>query len=866
VDASTERLPEAVRPPVVRVRRTVRARVRGGALSAHRVTLLITALVLGAIGMQTGLLLGQPALFTEPIVPLWLLVPLFALTDGFVIHLRVRRGGHAIGLSEIPLVLGLLSIHPALLLAGRVGGASVGLVAFRRQRGQKLAFNLALFSVEVTTASLVHRYLVGDEPLGPSGWIAVYVAMCVTDLLAVLLLTAVISLQDDPGEWRRLPGASLQGLPMTVTTTSIALVTAMVVQADVRAVAILGVVTFVAHRAYRSYVRQNQGQAQVEGLYEFTRVLGRSIEADQIVRIVLDQARDQLRAATAELIVPGEPGRPWTRMRMSGPGQVRSSLLETIPEPVWWRPALDGQPVLVPAHPRETGSGGTEQPRDAMAVPVPVGDAGSGVLLVVDSLPDIPTFGDHHIRLFQALANHASVSLANAQLVNTLRREVAEKDYLALYDPLTGLPNRTHFHRLLAAELRAAGTGRDTAVLLMDLDRFKEVNEALGHDTGDALLREVGERLGRRLGSRGVVARLGGDEFAVLAPGCGAVAEVVALGDDLTRELENAVVVGNLTLTIRASIGAAVAPAHGGDAETLLRRADVAMYAAKEDQSGVRVYQPEDDQNSARRLALVADLREAISSRALNVVYQPKVGIPSGLVVGAEALARWRHPEHGFIPPVEFVPLAEHTGLIRPLTLFVLEVALDQCASWRAAGHDLHVAVNLSPRSLADPGLPDVVARLLLKSQVPASALTLEITEGSIVTDPTRGLATLADLHALGVRLAIDDFGTGYSSLGRLRDMPLHEVKIDKSFVQGMAADEGDQAVVRSAVQLGRALGLDVVAEGVEDMETYAHLTRAGCDVVQGYFLSHPLSPPEFDAWLADHTASRVGPGHGFGA
>jgi EAL domain-containing protein (putative c-di-GMP-specific phosphodiesterase class I) len=287
----------------------------------------------------------------------------------------------------------------------------------------------------------------------------------------------------------------------------------------------------------------------------------------------------------------------------------------------------------------------------------------------------------------------------------------------------------------------------------------------------------------------------------------------------------------------------------------LIQRADTAMYVAKSTRSGIRVYQPDDDRNSPRRVAMVADLREAIERHDLVVAYQPKVDPSSDRLVGAEALCRWHHPVHGSVPPDEFIPLAEHAGLIRPLTLHVLEVGLRRCAAWRRAGHDLHIAVNLAPSMLLDPGLPELVSRLLGQAGVPAGALTLEITEGSILADPEGSVLTLDRLHTLGVKTSIDDFGTGYSSLGRLRALPIHEVKIDKSFVQRIALDHRDRAVVRSAIELGHALDLAVVAEGVEDADTYAYLAREGCDLVQGYYVSRPLLADDFATWLSSRLA-----------
>jgi len=820
----------------------------------NRVTVL--SFVLGAVilGAQAGYLgaVGRPDLGHE-VFPALAVMAIFFVSEGFAIHLRVRRGGHAMSVSEIPVILGILTLAPAVLLVARLVGGGLGLAVLRKQRGLKLAFNVTLIGLQATVTALIFVALAGrPTELGPGEWVAMYVAVFISDGLAAAMITVVIAMHDDPGELRRLTRA-FNGLPLVAITATVALIGAMAIRHDVRALLLLGVAGIVVYGGYRAYVRQSQGHAQVEELYAFTRALDGSRDTGEVARIVLTQVRDQLRAGTAELIVPGPEGRGWLRTRLSGADDVGSTWLAAPPAQGWWTPAVAGQAVLLPADHGLTPSAEEEDdhdgavPADGIAAPVPMGDA-IGVLLVADSLPDQPTFTDEHARLFQALANHASVAMSKAMLVDRLRQEVTEKEHLAQHDPLTGLPNRTRFNELVE---EAVAGDRPAAVVLMDLDRFKEVNDALGHDIGDTLLREVGTRLQDRLNGRGVVARLGGDEFAVLLPGADSEEAAVALTAELTGALEQPIPVGQLRLNTRTSAGIALAPAHGTDASTLLRRADVAMYSAKDTRSGDRVYQPEQDRHTPRRLALIGDLNQAITHRDLQVVFQPKVDPASGLVTGAEALARWQHPEQGFIPPDQFIPLAEHSGLIRPLTMHVLDVALQRCASWRRAGHDLDVAVNLSPNSLLDIGLPDVAAELLHQTGIPPSALTLEITESSIMADPTRSLRTLDRLHTLGVKLAIDDFGTGYSSLGRLRELPIDEVKIDKSFVQRMSVDHRDRAVVNSALQLGHALELEVVAEGVEDVETYTHLTNEGCNVIQGYYVSRPLPADTFADWLA---------------
>jgi len=444
---------------------------------------------------------------------------------------------------------------------------------------------------------------------------------------------------------------------------------------------------------------------------------------------------------------------------------------------------------------------------------------------------------------------HQEAEAARAQAVqaaDALQHQV-------LHDALTGLPNRTLLHDRLAHILRLMERDASSlALLLLDLDRFKEVNDTLGHQAGDALLRQVAARMRDAVRSSDTVARLGGDEFAVLLPGAERDGAVQA-AQTLRAALVAPMTVEGQTVHVGASIGIAVTPTHGHEAAVLLRHADVAMYIAKRAGSGYAVYDPRHDGYSTGRLMREAELRQALATHELVLHYQPLVDLRTGQTTGVEALVRWTHPTHGLLAPDAFIPLAEQTGLIVPLTRWVLEQAVAQQATWARMGRPLAVAVNLSVRTLHDERLPETLAWLLRRSAIAPEQVTLEITESVLMADPAQAHAVLTRLSALGVRVAIDDFGTGYSSLAYLKQLPVDAVKIDKSFVQSMGATEAtkDTAIVRSIIELGHNLGLMVVAEGIEDRETWAHVRALGGDVAQGYYLSRPLPLPSLDRWLA---------------
>ena len=448
---------------------------------------------------------------------------------------------------------------------------------------------------------------------------------------------------------------------------------------------------------------------------------------------------------------------------------------------------------------------------------------------------------------------------ALAESRGQLEQRMREIEHQALHDALTGLPNRTLFRDRVDQALRTARrTGGAVCVMLIDLDRFKDVNDTLGHLSGDVLLQEVARRLRAPVRESDTVARLGGDEFGVLATGVATAEGAIVLAEKLREALAEPIAVGGLALEVESSIGIALAPDHGADVETLIRHADVSMYVSKRTHSPA-VYCPETDHHSRVRLTLVADLRRALERKELVVYYQPQADAATGAVRTMEALVRWEHPVHGLLPPDQFVPLAEQTGLIRPLTLYMLDAALHQCAAWRGAGYDVAVAVNVTGRDLLDLRFPEEVAEAIARAGTAPEALELEITESTIMTDAARARSVLVQLSELGVRLAIDDFGSGHSSLGYLKRLPIDVLKIDRSFVINMADGSDDAVIVRSTIDLGHNLGLEVVAEGVETQEALARLAELGCDTVQGYFLGRP-QPTEAVEWIVRRLARRLPP------
>ena len=431
-----------------------------------------------------------------------------------------------------------------------------------------------------------------------------------------------------------------------------------------------------------------------------------------------------------------------------------------------------------------------------------------------------------------------------------------ELEYRASHDSLTGLANRTQLHTDAFLALQEARNNKHLAALmLLDLDRFKEVNDTLGHHTGDLLLQALGEKLSSVLSSQqAILYRLGGDEFAILMPSISHKDQACTVAKMATQCVRQPFIIEGITLELGGSIGIALFPADGDDSHELLRCADVAMYSAKSQSSGVVVYQTYLDAHSPRRLKLMADLSKAIRDNQLSLYYQPRIDIQTQACVGCEALLRWNHPTLGNIPPAEFIPLAEMSDIIHSLSLWVIETAIQQIKGFAALGINLPIAVNLSARNLIDVSLPSIIQKLLIDHNITAELLEIEITESAFISDPERAETVVGDISQLGIRLAIDDFGTGYSSLSYLKRLPIHTLKVDRSFVADMLSDEQDAAIVRSTIGLAHSFGLNVVAEGVEDHATLYQLSLNNCNQAQGFSICKPLPVEQFIAWLGQHS------------
>jgi diguanylate cyclase (GGDEF)-like protein len=833
------------------VRRPAVARASRSTHAAGTLTLLLAAVLALVSGAELNLTAGAtwPLLdFAMPAGPYILgVAALFALSELGLVHIEFRHEAYSFSLSGIPLVLGVLTGSPTHLVMARVLGT---LVAFAIQRPPvtKAVYNVCAYAFEAATAASAIHWLAprgARLDLETAGWCCLVIAA--VDLLMSLLVVVVISLHGTRLRGREIVQILVPAAVFSAASTACALVAALLIDSGPLGVVLLGIVSAACAALFQAYLIRRRRHQSLALIHEFVEQGAGVQSVEDMARRLLGRMQVLLRCNDIELVVAGSDHHaPSTRFSI-GDGRDLE-VFEGEPVSNDWlllRVVSTGKPVLLPRATSDVGLRdwlAARGARDALVVPMP--GAGREVALIVSGRQgDTTSFTKDDVTLTRTLAGHLAVAMHGVRVVAQLRHD-------ARHDTLTGLPNRA----LLGEELtRALSVPSPCAVLLLDLDRFKEVNDALGHHVGDQLLRVVASRLRSAVPVGAVVARLGGDEFAVLiAPAHDVVATAQRVAAEINRVLAEPVQLSEGLVSTGASLGIALSGG-GVSGSDMLRHADTAMYAAKGHGAPV-LYSDELDKGRSERLAMLADLHLALERDELELLYQPQLDLATGAIVAVEALVRWRHPTHGLLSPDAFIPLAESTGLIHPLTDVVLRKALRQCRDWIDGGLDITVAVNLSARSV-DGGLPEKIAMALAEAGLPARALILEITESAVMGDPDRAVPALRRVADIGVKLSLDDFGTGYSSLSYLQRLPVQEVKIDRSFVFGLGgptSSYASAALIRSIITIGENLGLRIVAEGVEDAIVLEALRGLGCDLAQGYHIGRPGTSEQLIALLDD--------------
>ena len=778
----------------------------------------------------------------EPVfnVP-WVAVALaFLAVEAVALHVEIRRETHTVSLSGFALLLGLLTLNPIPLVAARLAGSAIALTVIRRRGGVKLLWNLALFAAETALASAIaSAALSSGEPTKAAAWLTLLSAILAAEFFGLVAVPLVIMVFD--GEFRPSLFAQVgRGQAISAASAFFGIVVAGAALQSVSLVTfallpIIGIALLL-----RIHGQLGKEHADLKRLHGFTTAIAGRDSLDTGLRELASILRTRgavlllcqpdgtvkMRAAVEDRQVDGTI----RTSRRASPSidacRVDSTRDDLSAEILEWFGASDGLWVKV------------LQATDEEAF-----------MLVFDRLGATTVFGDDELALFGSLAKNLGARLSADRLMDRL-------EFQARIDDLTGLANRNTLERAL--DHRLNDVSRPGAVMILDLDRFKDVNDSLGHQFGDQLLKVFAQRLQTGVGADDVPARVGGDEFAVLLDDASSKRELAQRVEDLTEHLSQPVTLDGITLDLAVSAGLATWPIDGRTSTDLIRLADIAMYEAKRTHQRWVRYVETIDHASLDRLSLMGQLRDAIRDGQLVIHLQPQVSAKDLSMNGAEALVRWEHPELGMVPPNEFIPLAEHSTVAGELTRFVTDQSLDTVRRLHDEGIDLHCSVNLTSRDLLDRSFPQTVFELLAKHDLPGSCLTFEVTESSFIIDIEGAIDVLEALRDLGCRTSADDFGTGYASLVYLQQLPLDEVKIDRAFIANAASNRGDETIVRSTTRLLQDLGLTVVAEGVEDEPTLNLVRTIGCDSVQGFLVSRPLDTESFLRYAQEHGRRRT--------
>ncbi|MHB8717617.1 MAG: putative bifunctional diguanylate cyclase/phosphodiesterase [Candidatus Dormibacteria bacterium] len=797
-------------------------------------------------------------LSTPPLQIPWVgLAALFALAESWRVFVHFRRNAHSFSLSEVPLVIGLFFSSPHMVVSARLAGALVALWLVRHHPPIKVVFNLAMYALEAQLAFFLLALLdPSRDILSPSSWLLVVTIMMVVTAVGFSLTAMVISIAEGTLSNSSLVRGYGFSMAAAVVNTCLAIQISLAASQDLAALGLIGLPLLVVAGAYLLYTSEYQKRQRIQHLYECSDLLQRSAVADVAVPELLKQIAQVFRVEMAQLVLlPVATGsdRALTHTLRDGETEQRGDDVD--------RTFMERLVIGVGSETRAQSAAWNSAPpavrewlalhnlKDAMFVSLWGDGALLGVLTVGNRMSDVSTFSADDRTLFETFGAQASVAVQNMRLDNTLT-------YQAFHDPLTGLANRVLFSDRLAHALSRRDTQHNLAVLFVDLDDFKMVNDTFGHVSGDTVLRQVAERLRSVLRPADTAARFGGDEFAILLEDAAGADEVTTVAERVVAAFRPHFVVEERELALHGSIGIAISPPGSVTAEEMLRRADAAMYWAKvQGKNGYEVYGSGMAESSGRQLQVRTELEQALSHGDLRVHYQPIVDLHSGAVHGVEALVRWEHPEHGLILPGEFIGIAEESGLIDEVGDLVLRETCRQVHTWdstTALRDSFQVHVNMSPRQFRSDAIVDRVHAILRETGLNPRRLVLEVTESFIGAHAELARERIEQLKELGVLMAIDDFGTGYSSLSILQEMPFDIIKIDRAFITDESANERRRAFTGAIVGIGRTLGLSMVAEGVETQSQRSVLMALGCGLAQGFLFSRAVPARQLGELLTE--------------
>jgi diguanylate cyclase (GGDEF)-like protein len=775
------------------------------------------------------------------------------VAQAFPIHVEIGRENYSFMLHELPLVVGVLTLNsrPAILVM--VVGASVARLVIQRLSLIKAAGNVAVTAIEVVIVVHIVHLIAPSVPVTETRtWVAVLLGTFVANVASAILVSGAIRLSGSRLSLSEMLRSVAIGVCGSLAMAMIAITGLLLTVVNVASVAFTVLMSIGLLVGYRRHVVVSQRYESMLRLERFTRALPPGRSVDVMLDKLLHHAAELMNTEEASVTLGTPQGQVVLTRSISSDGERLTARTVSPGDWVWVRALSKKQAFVLSRNGQEHESHVRDyltdlDARDLVVAPLHLDDDNVGVLVGRNRRNSVVRMSAADLDLVSTMAHHASVTLERSRLIEKLEEEVNVRHYEATHDSLTGLFNRAAFNTTSDAYLTSPeGINSQAAMMLVDLNQFKKINDTMGHHAGDDVLIQIAGRLATSLPPGSTVARLGGDEFAVLVPFIVDADAAFAAANKLREAISLPVTVDSVTFALDAAIGISLAPLHGTERHTLLKSADIAMYAAKEKRGApIALFDPSQTRWTAREVGLIEDLRHAIDGNQIWLAYQPKTSLADGHVVGVEALCRWNHPIQGNIRPDEFISLAERAGLIDSITDFVLRTALQQCRAWLDEGLKIGMAVNIPARSLSDPTLAARIAQQAKLYDVPPSLLTLEVTEGELMEDARTSKAVMTNLREAGFRVSIDDFGTGYSSLAYLHTLPVDELKIDRAFVQRIGVDASSDQIVHIIVELAKTFGLRTVAEGIETEEIHEALLELGVELGQGYLMSRPAPAHE---------------------